>query len=38
MGGKHGGQAGTPEPPRKPRATRRDSDVKPKRSEPKPRR
>ena len=38
MGGKHGGQAGMPKPPRKPHATKRDSDVAPKRSEPKPNR
>jgi hypothetical protein len=38
MGGKHGGQAGMPEPAKKPRATKRDGDVKPKRSEPRPRR
>jgi len=31
MGGKHGGQAGMPKPPSKPRATRRDGDVVPKR-------
>jgi hypothetical protein len=31
MGGKQGGQAGMPEPPPKPRATKRDGDVVPKR-------
>jgi len=31
MGGKQGGQAGMPQPPPKPRATRRDGDVEPKR-------
>ena len=31
MGGKQGGQAGMPEPPSKPRATKRDGDVVPKR-------
>jgi hypothetical protein len=36
MGGKHGGQAGEPKPPKAPRATKRDSDVAPRRSEPDP--
>jgi hypothetical protein len=31
MGGKQGGQAGMPQPPPKPRATRRDGDVVPER-------
>jgi hypothetical protein len=36
MGGKHGGQAGMPKPPKQPRATQRDGDVTPKRSEREP--
>ena len=33
MGGKQGGQAGFPKPTKRPRTTRRDEDVVPKRGE-----
>jgi hypothetical protein len=33
MGGKQGGQAGFPEPAKRPRSTKRDEDVVPKRDE-----
>lgn len=33
MGGKQGGQAGFPEPTKRPRSTERDEDVVPKRGE-----
>lgn len=34
QGGKHGGQAGMPKPPPRPKSTERDADVVPKGSEP----
>jgi hypothetical protein len=38
MGGKQGGQAGFPKPTQRPRTTKRDEDVVPKRDEPGSRR
>jgi hypothetical protein len=38
MGGKQGGQAGFPKPTQRPRNTKRDEDVVPKREEHAPRR
>ena len=36
MGGKHGGQAGVPKPPKPPRTAVHDGDIVPKRSQHKP--